>query len=298
MRSDAVPPAGFDERAEVAPGRWRIGIRHRTGYRYRDVVRSSYNEARVTPLTTDRQEVIEATVRVSPPVPTFRYWDYWGTLVDAFDVHEPHDELVVVGTSVVETSPPSPVPPVSWDDLARPDVCDRFAELLAPTAYAPRLEEVEDVAATLAAGNSPLEAVEAATAWVGDRLRYEKGTTDVSATAGQALTLGTGVCQDYAHVALVLLRAMGIPVRYASGYIHPVLDAVVGETVAGQSHAWVEAWAGDWYAVDPTHGGRVGERHVLVARGRDYADVPPLKGIYHGGPAEGLEVMVEITRLA
>lgn len=279
-------------------GRWRLGIRHRTGYRYRAPARSSYNEARVTPLTTDRQEVIEASVRVIPAASTFRYWDYWGALVDAFDIHEPHDELVVVGTSVVETSPPAPESNgATWDDLARPEVRDRFAELLAPTGYVPRIAEVEDVARSLAAG-SPIDAAKAAAAWVSDRVRYEKGTTDVSATAETVLALGTGVCQDLTHVTLVLLRAMDIPARYTSGYIHPREEAAVGVTVAGESHAWVEAWTGDWRPLDPTHPGPVGERHVVVARGRDYADVAPLKGIYHGGRADALEVTVEVTRLA
>ncbi len=111
------------------------------------------------------------------------------------------------------------------------------------------------------------------------------------------LSQGSGVCQDFAHVALALLRATGIPARYVSGYLHPSATAEIGETVAGESHAWIEAWTGDWQAFDPTSGA-VGDRHVVVGRARDYADLSPLHGIYHGGPAEDLGVAVELTRLA
>ncbi len=95
-----------------------------------------------------------------------------------------------------------------------------------------------------------------------------------------------------------LLRAAGIPARYASGYLHPDVDAAVDAAVTGQSHAWLEAWTGSWQRVDPTSGTEVGERHVLVARGRDYADVSPLKGVYNGPAARSSEVRVTIRRVA
>ena len=117
-------------------------------------------------------------------------------------------------------------------------------------------------------------------------------------TAGDAWRAREGVCQDYAHVTLVLLRAMGIPARYVSGYLHTDPDAALGAVVRGESHAWIEAWTGGWWAYDPTNGIGVGERHVWVATGRDYADVAPLKGIYSGSGASALDVSVEISRLA
>jgi transglutaminase-like putative cysteine protease len=95
-----------------------------------------------------------------------------------------------------------------------------------------------------------------------------------------------------------MLRAVGIPARYVSGYLHPVREAEVGESSAGQSHAWVEWWVGEWAGFDPTNGLPAGEHHVVVARGRDYADVAPLKGIYHGPANTLLGVEVEVTRLA
>lgn len=107
----------------------------------------------------------------------------------------------------------------------------------------------------------------------------------------------TDLCQDFAHLTLGVLRAMGIPGRYVSGYLHPFPDAGIGQAVTGQSHAWVEWWDGDWRPFDPTNGVFAGERHVIVGRGRDYHDVTPLKGVFKGGPAEGLGVEVELTRL-
>lgn len=278
---------------------WRVAIRHQTGYTYSKEVTSSYNEARVTPLSTPRQLVVETKLEVEPSVPTFRYWDYWGAMVHAFDVHTPHTELRVTGSSVVDTSAASgPAESLTWSELADVSFGGELGEMLAPTRYVPRVDELTEQARSLMGAGSPVDAFQAAADWVHSRLSYEKDTTDVSTTAVEALHLGTGVCQDFAHLALALLRAMGIPARYTSGYVFPSPDAEVGQDVAGHSHAWVEAWLGDWCALDPTHGVPVGERHVVVARGRDYADVPPLKGIYRGGPAHSLGVTVELTRLA
>jgi transglutaminase-like putative cysteine protease len=274
---------------------WRIGIKHETGYRYVADVTSSYNEARMTPLTTDRQLVVQSLVRVEPNVRTFRYWDYWGTIVDAFDIHTPHTDLTITGESIVETSAARPVEEsISWDDLGRDSVKDEFAELLAPTTYVPLMVDAEG---EMRGAGSPLDACVAACDWVRARLRYERGATTVSSSAADALVAGSGVCQDFAHLGLALLRGLGIPGRYVSGYLYPVEDGGSG-VVEGQSHAWMEAWVGDWCAFDPTSGTVPGERHVVVARGRDYADVAPLKGIYHGGPSEELQVTVELTRLA
>jgi transglutaminase-like putative cysteine protease len=277
---------------------WRIAITHTTGYRYRREATSSYNEARITPISSDRQLVLDSSVAVSPSAVAFRYWDYWGTLVHAFDIQVPHVELSVTGTSVVETSgrPDPPDEVVSWADLREPELRDRFAELLAPTAHVPLDDDVRAAAEPFLRESSPAKACEAVVAWVKGSLRYEKGTTDVSTPAPEVLRQGSGVCQDFAHVTLAVLRSAGIPARYVSGYQHPAKDGEMGTVVVGESHAWIEAWTGDWQAFDPTDG-EVGERHVVVGRARDYADLSPLHGIYHGGPAEALGVSVELTRL-
>lgn len=279
---------------------WRIGIRHVTGYEYERSVTSSYNEARITPISNDRQLVLESEVEVSPGASIYRYWDWWGTLVHSFDLQEPHDALVITGTSVVETSaaPDAPPAPATWEQLASGEVRDRYAEVLSASRYVPLVGGVVEAAAELDGSLDPVETCTAVVAWVRERLRYEKGTTSVSTTAADALEIGSGVCQDFTHVALGLLRARGIPARYVSGYLHPSSTAEPGQTLAGQSHAWIEAWVGDWMPFDPTNGSPVGERHVVVGRARDYADLPPLNGIFHGGPAKSLGVTVELTRLA
>jgi transglutaminase-like putative cysteine protease len=279
---------------------WRIGIRHVTGYQYERPVSSSYNEARITPISNDRQLVLDSEVEVSPSASIYRYWDWWGTLVHAFDLHEPHDELVITGTSVVETSgvPDPPDSPASWDDLNDPAVRDRYSEFLTASTYVPLDDGVLEAATALDTSLTPRETCDAVIDLVRDRLKYERGTTTVSTTAADALKIGSGVCQDFTHVALGLLRARGIPARYVSGYLHPSSKAEPGEVLAGQSHAWVEAWVGDWLPFDATNGSPVGERHVIVGRARDYSDLAPLNGIFHGGPAKTLGVTVELTRLA
>lgn len=273
-------------------------VRHRTGYRYVSPVRASYNEARLTPLSDGGQRTLESTVTVTPAVRPLRYVDYWGTTVDAFDVHVPHVELVVQASSVVETVGPPPAPSgLSWEDLADPAAVDPYTEFLVPSSYVPYEEELAQVARGLAEGAGTVEAGRRAAEWTHGALQYERGATHVRTTATEARQAGKGVCQDFAHVTLALLRAMGLPARYVSGYLHPRVDGAVGETTRGESHAWVEYWAGDWVAVDPTSLAEVGERHVRVARGRDYADVRPLSGIYSGPPTESFGVTVELTRL-
>lgn len=280
---------------------WRIDITHTTGYRYAHEVSASYNEARLTPQSTPEQVTIGARVDVDPPARAFRYWDYWGTLVHAFDLDVLHTELVVTASSTVDTTPATRPAPgkdaLDWVDLGSSAVRDRFYEYLAPHGAVVADEELATIAAQLR-GATPAEGMMSVAWWVRDNLVYEKGQTTVSTSAAEARRAGHGVCQDFVHLSLALLRSMGVPARYASGYLHPEPDAALGETVVGESHAWVEAWLGDWHPFDPTNGEPLGERHVLVGRGRDYGDVTPLKGIYTGAPAATPTVTVELTRRA
>ena len=278
---------------------WMLRIEHQSRYRYRDEVASSYNEARMTPLTTDRQMTVESRLEVEPRTRTYRYLDYWATVVDVFDIHMPHTTLTVRASSVVETTEaPQQPPDPGWELLTSEPVLDRLAEFLAPTAYTPADPELVQLAVDLRDGWGPGATVDAVSRFVRSHLTYIPGVTEVSSSALEALHHQAGVCQDYAHLSIALLRAAGVPARYASGYLHTGKDARPGDTVSGESHAWVEAWLGDWWAFDPTNGVPVGERHALVGRGRDYADVPPLKGVHSTGTPEALEVEVSITRLA
>ncbi|MFB7878558.1 transglutaminase domain-containing protein [Nocardia sp. NPDC056064] len=278
---------------------WRIRVVHTTGYVYDAPVTRSFNEARLTPRADSRQNVILNRVETVPATRAYRYTDYWGTAVTAFDLHAPHTELEVTGSSVVETEPfAEPAGELTFDDLRGGRIVDRFDEMLSPTAYVPRDRKLATVARQLSRGEPPAKAVVRAAEWVHKEMDYIAGTTSVHTSAPQAFAERRGVCQDYAHLTLVLLRSMGIPSRYVSGYLHPKPGAAIGETVAGQSHAWIEAWTGQWWGYDPTNNLAVNEQHVSVGVGRDYADVPPLKGVFSGGGSTDLEVVVEVTRLA
>jgi len=278
---------------------WRVRVVHTTGYRYAAPVTQSYNEARLTPRSDRRQNLIVSRLETEPPTRSYRYTDYWGTEVTAFDLHAPHLELKIVSSSVVETGElVRPVDGAGWADLRSVDVKDRYAEFLEWTGYVPKNRELAGIARELRKGRRPAEAVLAVSEWVHDKLTYQRGTTGVHSSAVDAWHAREGVCQDYAHLTLTLLRSIGIPARYVSGYLHTKPNAKIGETVGGESHAWIEAWTGGWWGFDPTNDVEIGPRHIWVAIGRDYADVSPLKGTYSGGSATAIEVTVDVTRLA
>ncbi len=278
---------------------WRMRVVHATGYAYKSPVTASYNEARLTPRSDSRQNVILNRVETIPATRSYRYVDYWGTAVTAFDLHAPHTELEVTASSVVETDKPeAPSEQVSWEELESEAVRDRFDEVLSPTHYTPASRRIQRVGKRIAKEHDPQEAVIAAAQWAHSELTYVPGTTGVHSSGLDALREGKGVCQDYAHLTLILLRGMGIPARYVSGYLHPKRNAVIGDTIDGQSHAWIQAWTGGWWNYDPTNDSPINEQYISVGVGRDYADVTPLKGIYSGEGSTDLDVVVEVTRLA
>ena len=281
---------------------WRLKIQHKSGFDYAGPVSSSYNEARMWPRNEARQAVLDARVEVWPPARTYRYEDYWGTVVTAFDVHAKHEALTVTATSTVETLPPGdlidPAEGASWSALANPDTVDRWYELLLATKRTTLDEELAGIAAEIKATMStPHAAALAVCRRIREEVTYQPGATGVQSDAIHAWKQRKGVCQDISHLTVGLLREMGLPARYVSGYLHPKPSAAIGESVVGQSHAWVEWWVGRWTAFDPTNGVPVGERHVVVGRGREYGDVPPLKGVYAGPASTGQGVEVTITRL-
>lgn len=278
---------------------WRMRVVHATGYAYKSPVTASFNEARLTPRSDSRQNVILNRVETVPATRSHRYVDYWGTAVTSFDLHAPHTELEVTSSSVVETEiGEMPEETVTWEDLHAEAVIDRFDELLSPTDYTPASKRIHRVGQRIARDHEPQDAVVAAANWVHSELDYVPGTTGVHSSGLDALREGKGVCQDFAHLTLILLRSMGIPGRYVSGYLHPKRKAAIGDTIDGQSHAWVQAWTGGWWNYDPTNDTEINEQYITVGVGRDYADVTPLKGIYSGEGSTDLDVVVEITRLA
>jgi transglutaminase-like putative cysteine protease len=280
----------------------RLRVRHVTDYRYDAPVTASYNELRVTPRTGPAQVVLEARLEVTPVGRVLEYVDYFGTVVHVLDLHVPHRSLVIVGSAVVETGWPVEIPapgePLGWAGIEQPAVAARFVEFLRPTAATAADPRLDRVARDLRRRCTPTDAPAVVGEWARQSMAYAPGTTGVHTSAAEAFEAGSGVCQDFAHLAITVLRSMGVPARYVSGYLHPKAAAAVGEAVTGESHAWIEAWDGSaWVPSDPTNGRAVGRDHVLVATGRDYADVAPVKGVYAGGGASTLTATVEITRL-
>jgi transglutaminase-like putative cysteine protease len=277
---------------------WRMRVVHSTGYAYKSPVTASFNEARLTPRSDSRQNVILNRIETVPATRSYRYVDYWGTAVTSFDLYAPHTELEVTSSSVVETDRGEKPKKVSWEDLNSEAVIDRYDEMLSPTDYVPASRRIQAVGRRIAKYNEPADAVLAAAQWAHSELEYVPGTTGVHSSGLDAHREGKGVCQDYAHLTLILLRGMAIPARYVSGYLHPNREAAVGETIDGQSHAWIQAWTGGWWNYDPTNDSDINEQYISVGVGRDYADVSPLKGIYSGEGSTDLDVVVEISRLA
>ncbi|MCL1869174.1 MAG: transglutaminase family protein [Promicromonosporaceae bacterium] len=276
-----------------------LQVVHTTRLDYAGPVTASYNEARMRPVDDRGQRVRSARVDVNPHTWTDEYTDYWGTTVTTFEVLRPHDQLTIVAEAVVERAPVPGHPLVwSWSELGGDVVLDAYAAFLSPTPTTQVPDDVAALALATAAGLDPVEAAEAICLAVRDRLEYVPGVTSVHTAAAEAWTARKGVCQDMAHLAIGALRSVGIPARYVSGYVHPRSDAGVGEAVQGESHAWLEFWTGDWAGYDPTNRRPVGNDHVVVARGREYGDVPPLKGVYAGAGSSALDVTVEITRVA
>jgi transglutaminase-like putative cysteine protease len=278
---------------------WRLRIVHRTHVRYEGSAHASYNEARMTPPALPRQSVLETRMSTDVPVPMYTYSDYWATLVSSFDIQAPHHELVIRAQAIVETMPaPMTARPLPWAVLRERAADSRLLEFLTPTKRTAVDETLAATARQRTADADPIEAAAEIASWVSDRVAYVPGATEVQTSAQEAWDKSQGVCQDMAHLTVGLLREVGLPARYVSGYLHPQPQAQPGDEMVGESHAWVEYWAGEWVACDPTNRAQVGERHVIVAAGRDYGDVPPLKGIYHGAPSSTMDVTVTVARLA
>ncbi|MFT3797468.1 transglutaminase family protein [Microbacterium sp.] len=295
MTAPFVPDA-----APYAPPR-RLRIEHTTGFAYAGEVGASYNEARMLPNSTETQFVLSSQLDIQPASSVNYYADYFGTRVATFDVLAVHDALEITARSLVEVrSHPLVFSEVSWDALAR-EASRSIAtvEMLGQSARTAPHPEVAALARAIAAQHdNPARAAHAIALAIGEAVEYTQGITGVHSTGAEAWTARKGVCQDITHITLGALREVGIPARYVSGYLHPDPDAEVGVATPGESHAWVEWFAGDWQGFDPTNRIEIGDRHVLVGRGRDYNDVPPLRGVY-AGPFKGeLHVKVTITREA
>jgi transglutaminase-like putative cysteine protease len=286
--------------------RWRLAIQHETVVEYDGTARASYNEVRMTPLSSTGQTTLNHYVELHPHTTLWEYTDYWGTQVTCFDLQEPHSTLTIRAVSTVETSGfeqgadgsgSSGRLPCDWSTVARGAASAKLAEFNAATGRTTITPELEELARERTRGADPHEAADELAAWVHESVAYVPGATGVLTNAQECWDQGEGVCQDFSHLSIALMRAVRLPARYVSGYLFPDPQAEPGVTAEGQSHAWVEYWAGGWHGLDATNRTVPGVRHVVVGHGRDYADVLPHKGIYHGAPDSSLKVSVRFTRL-
>lgn len=277
----------------------RYRIVHTTSLTYDGPVRAAHNELRMTPLGEPGQTTPENRIRVRPLTWSHVYRDHWGTHVMAMESLAEHERLDIEATSTVErTGPPPGRDALDWAAVHDPAVQDRSYEWLMLGARTRPGRGVAELADAVRDLPTPRAAAHELAGRVREEMDYRPGTTGVHSSGEEAWDERAGVCQDFAHVTVGALRSLGIPARYVSGYLVPRRDLEPGETASGESHAWVEFWDDGWAAVDPTNGTEVGVEHVVVARGRDYDDVPPFKGIYSGAATATLEVRVTFTRLA
>lgn len=280
----------------------RLRIKHRTELRYSGTATESVNEVRMLPRSGPNLKVERATIVVDPAISLHTHRDGFGNEVTWFQVVEPHDRLVVEAdaTVVVSRSLPSVrrvAPDDEWRALADPGYRDMMAEYLASSTYAAVGGDVVVLAAELAVpedGGVGRWLVDLSHA-VAAAITYQPGATSVDTAASEVARSRRGVCQDLAHVSIALCRLRGIPARYVSGWLH-----YAGANGPGESHAWIEAHVPDegWIPFDPTHPSSGDVDHVPVAIGRDYADVPPVRGSYLGAPANGMTVWVDIREEA
>ncbi|MGD0360972.1 MAG: transglutaminase family protein [Bryobacteraceae bacterium] len=284
----------------------RCSLFHVTEFSYDGPVSESYNEVRLRPRQDETQSCLSFRLTTDPVAKTSAYLDPYGNWVHRFNVLPEHRHLRVEADSVVLVQEPRPLPEdgLALRDLAaRAEALDEFYDLLCATVYVPHLPAVRELAgdAERDSGGSVAGFARAAAALVHDGFRYEKGATHVQSSIEDALRTRSGVCQDFAHLLLAMLRMHGLPARYVSGYLLPKSTTEPGasttEVIGGQaSHAWTEVYLPDegWFGLDPTLGEPIGLRHVRVAYGRDYGDVAPVRGVYKGHAGQRLSVDVRV----
>ncbi|MDA8067882.1 MAG: transglutaminase family protein [Actinomycetota bacterium] len=290
----------------------QFAIRYLSRYRYEADVADNINALRVRPASTSCQRLDDFTLRLTPDARQHRHEDYFGTDVVEFEVTRPHRELIIDALAHVTTEP-APAPSGSgWAQIAEDGYREAGTEFLMQTDDAPGHTLLAELRSAIDDAASPLDAVLLVAELIPGRLDYRKGATYVDSPLAHVLDIGAGVCQDFVHLGLNLLRARGIAARYVSGYLYTHShngDAAAGAHAAGQpsvevdTHAWIEALIPQaderprWVGVDPTNRGLAGERHVKIGHGRHYADVPPIRGIYRGPARSTLEASVTMTAL-
>jgi transglutaminase-like putative cysteine protease len=277
-------------------------VTHATHYRYESPVRESVIEVRLGPRNDPSQETSGFELETTPAAALFKYVDAFGNDVHHFDITPPHQELLIRTRLRVRKSAGRTVPErldsTAWDALARVRADGQLWDSFEASPRVPVSAAVREFASAcgLVRGSDPLTLCRRIVSAVHGALVYAPHSTTVDTPIDTVLETRRGVCQDFAHVALALVRAYGIPCRYVSGYLAPRGEHAADRNLT--SHAWIEAWLPglEWTALDPTHDRLAGERYISVAVGRDYSDAAPTRGVLRGTPAGTLSVSVRIEQ--
>lgn len=286
-------------------------IRHTTTYDYESPVLHGRHLIRKRPRPLSFQTVLQSSLSVEPsPVWSNNSTDYFGNFVDTVELLEPHDHLKVTSRSEIEIGP-RPVDTSlrlfehGWesirDRIQTDPSCFPVREMCESSPLVRRHHSLREFGAkTFTAGRPLLEAVTAFNRRIYEDFSYDPTFSDVATPLSQVLAEKRGVCQDFAHIAVGVLRSLGLAARYVSGYLEtkppPGQPRLVG---ADASHAWASVFFPDfgWIAFDPTNNVLPGERHIVVAWGRDFSDVSPLRGVVHGGGRHSVNVAVDVEPL-
>lgn len=272
-------------------------IHHITKYQYDRPVKESVSQVRIYPINDDGQQVRQFELRINTDPEVAVYTDFYGNQVGDFSVLQPHQDLVIESRFTVDThmstaaEMPTDIPISQIEECIATDI--NLLRLREPE----RIREqwvIDHILKQLSLPNQTIaEAAWACSEFIYCNFRYEKGITTVETTVDEILDHRSGVCQDFAHVCLQLLRTLGIPARYVSGYICPNKSGLRGE---GATHAWVECWMPNkgWMGIDPTNNVWVNGYHVKLATGRDFNDCSPVKGTFKGIARQALSVYVSV----
>jgi transglutaminase-like putative cysteine protease len=277
-------------------------IRHVTKFTYDEPIAESVMEARMQPRSEASQHCLRFGLSTTPPSRVRMYQDPDGNIVHHFNIPGRHSRLTVTAEAFVEVSEAKPLPdelgPGAWDQLDAATERGEFWESLNASPFARRTELLETLAAEigLARECDPLLTVRQIMSDIFRRFEYAPQSTRVDSPIDDALSSRKGVCQDFAHIMIALTRQLGIPCRYVSGYLFQPSGGGAG-SIDGATHAWVETWFPGlgWVGFDPTHNAVAGEHHIRVAIGRDYADVPPTRGVFKGLSAVRSELAVGVS---
>jgi len=273
-------------------------IEHITKYTYAGPVRDSANQIILYPIKDDYQEVLkqEITITGEPVIDT--YIDYYGNEVGSFTYSEPHTSMIISSKLLVSTKhrqlPVNDIfPSQQWEDLKRLKYIVPYIDFLKGEYFDGLIELEKMVHAEKSPDDTPFQAALRFCRYVYDNFTYNKSVTTVETTLDEVWKLRAGVCQDFAHILTVMLRLVGIPARYVSGYICTSRSHMRGE---GATHAWAEAYIPDygWLGIDPTNNCVANENHVRLAVGRNFSDCSPVRGVYKGSSDHLLEVAVAV----